>query len=435
MSDQKALALALAQQSYILQFSQEMKMFGFKNEAGEAALRFVVATAYAACADHFARTGLLRAKLSHREMANATGMYRGRAVNAANRLKTFGVVAADTSKKLYTLRSASAWKSGIAAESSGRTDEAIKGHEGGRTRVASSQKKSGLTHEATFAPKTASPARPFPYSKLNGGPSYDKIGEPPKGAGAGSTRPKAPVTKADRGFVISDDESVITDDAHLYRAPSALEGPVGAYVGDSLPAVASDPDHYRDRPIAPVAEADAPWPGNDERQAEVRVYEGQPVTEADLDALADEEAETTRRVGIKAGGGWSWDFEDEADLTEAQKALRRDNGLSRIEEAFKFWAPAGADPAVIVDMFVARFVDGARAPGWGDLILRIVDAESALRVARGDLQADAWRRTILGGLASYAEGSGVSAQVVESATAALVAELDGVANFEGVANG
>lgn len=103
------------------------------------------------------------------------------------------------------------------------------------------------------------------------------------GAGARANAPHA-CLPSDRGSVINNLDDVLDshDTGQYQRAPKAPDGPLGA---DAV----SDPEHPRDRPIAPVSEDDAPMPGNDLR-SEVRLFEGTPVTLPDLKAQAAEEA-------------------------------------------------------------------------------------------------------------------------------------------------
>lgn len=267
--------------------------------------------------------------------------------------------------------------------------------------------------------------------RIRRGGAAEIIEELPEGAGARSRAPQAQVAPVTSVVLIDEDNNTAV---HQDRAPEAVDPPLGAPAADLVPLdAASDLDHPRVRPFAPVAEADAPLPGNDARKAEVRDYECQTVTESDLDALADEEAEAARCAEVTAGGGWSWEFlDDEPD--QAEMEVRRSSGLSQIAAAFGAATPDGLGVSELAEMFSARHVDGAQVTGWPDVVRRLADAEATTRIRQGDYEADVWRRTVLCGLGRYAEGVGASRQIIDRATAAFAVELDSF-DLGGVSNG
>lgn len=113
------------------------------------------------------------------------------------------------------------------------------------------------------------------------------------GAGARANAPQAPSPASNPSSIINTVDAVFDDedtDANT-RAHEALEGPLVAAASDlSDPSIASDPDHPRSRPFAPVSEDEAPRPGSDMREGEDRIFEGGPVTLTDLRCFANEEA-------------------------------------------------------------------------------------------------------------------------------------------------
>lgn len=174
ISDQQALALALAQQAHILQFSHEMKMFGFKNEAGESALRVIIEIAYAACPHHLSATGKLRAEMSVREMSLAAKMHRPRTTNAVSRLIKSGVIGL-SDDKFWTLQAPNRWKNWLDTKAKdGPTHRATCAVEGGPTDVASRKSLGGPTGRASLDGNVARPTGPSPYSKNNLGSFYVK---------------------------------------------------------------------------------------------------------------------------------------------------------------------------------------------------------------------------------------------------------------------
>jgi len=83
-------------------------------------------------------------------------------------------------------------------------------------------------------------------------------------------------------------------------AGPALDAPTRAPATDLHdPGTVSDPEHPRDRPVAPISQCEAPIPGGED-EGEDRAYECSPATLPDLKAQAAEEAAALAHADLSA---------------------------------------------------------------------------------------------------------------------------------------
>lgn len=174
----------------ITYFAQEMSRFNFQNGAEGSALRTFIAVADSACPAHFAETGELRASLSGRSLAKASGMFRGRTSIAADRLEAFDVLRIESTgkanRKFYKIRPANVWLNWRDTPKNGLVGEATRKQKNGLADLAIFENQNGPTHEATLDPKTASSARPLSLNKTTDGSSSAFKNEPSSDVDTGS---------------------------------------------------------------------------------------------------------------------------------------------------------------------------------------------------------------------------------------------------------
>ena len=242
---------------------------------GEAATKIAVTLAIGfANRAAFEERGELTAWPSMRLLAQETRLFRSRIDRALKALEAAGhLVIARPEKRgakhhnRYTLVGANV-----------RTSAAIKSPSIGRTDVANSI---GRIDAAIDAPQLAAPARTILAAPV--GPN--SLEEPLEGAGALNARP-APVQDRD-GYSSKD----TNPDAQDERALWGLEGPQGAHAADPVSEIAADIEPPETRPfvisegqVEPRGQAIQFDRGDDP-------YPSEPVTLADLERLAAEEAE------------------------------------------------------------------------------------------------------------------------------------------------